>query len=325
MATKTDRIMTMLSLVPRHPSKISTDRLQGYLSDAGFPVTQRTVQRDLQELSVNHPIVLDERSKPYGWSYMAGYNSRGTSMGPFEALAFVIASREYSGRLPSGIAQYLAPLEAEARSTLEAYSSSLATFEKKVARIPQGFSLIPAEIVNGVLDAVYDGLLREKILVVDYATLGEFEFKPLGLAFRDQVTYLVGTFWKYKDIRQLALHRVSSCSVTEAGFSIPKNFSLQQYDESGAFGYVNSEASINLELKMTTAAARHLRETPLSRDQTISSSSNGWVEIVANVNDRKDLVWWILGFGDQIEVISPTRIRDRVCKILSRAMKNYER
>jgi hypothetical protein len=83
----------------------------GFLSDAGFLVTQKTIQRDLHELSATHPLVLDERSKPTGWFYMVEHNNRAEPMNPFEALAYIIASRAFSSKLPSGIAQYLLPQE----------------------------------------------------------------------------------------------------------------------------------------------------------------------------------------------------------------------
>jgi predicted DNA-binding transcriptional regulator YafY len=324
MGKKTDRIMAMLSLIPREPAKISTDRLMGFLSDAGYAVTQRTIQRDLQELSATHPIVLDERSKPYGWSYMAGYNARNESMNPFEALAFIIASREFASNLPSGIAQYLLPQEQAAKRALDSFSSSLASFDKKVARVPRGFSLMPAEIKQSILDAVYDGLLREKVLVLDYATKKQVKVHPLGLVFRDQITYIVCTFWDYEDIRQLALHRVKTCTVTNYDAHTPKDFSLKRYEQTGAFGYLHSDEKINLELKMTIDAAGHLRETPISENQKIVDSNDGWVTVTATVPDREDLRWWVLGFGDYVEVISPGSFRKQIHSALIRAAKNYE-
>jgi len=324
MGKKTERIMAMLSLIPREPAKISTDRLMAYLSDAGFEVTQRTIQRDLNELSATHPIVLDERSKPYGWSFMANHNRRDETMNPFEALAFIIASREYAIKLPSGIAQYLSPLELTAKRTLDSYSSSLAAFDKKIAQIPRGFSLKPAEICHSILDAVYDGLLREKVLLLDYAEKKQLKVHPLGLVFRDQLTYLIATFWNYKDVRQLALHRIESCSVTDTDIQIPSNFSLQSYEDSGAFGYLNSAENIKLELKMKRAAAKHLRDTPLADDQNIVDAEQGWVTVTATVADREDLRWWILGFGDQIQVVMPKALRTRINQVLVRAAKNYD-
>ncbi|CAA0079875.1 Uncharacterised protein [Zhongshania aliphaticivorans] len=324
MGKKIQRIMAMLSLIPREPAKISTDRLMGYLSDAGLAVTQRTIQRDLHEISTTYPIVLDERSKPFGWSYMAGYSYQGVTMNPFEALAFIIAAREFSSRLPSGVAQYLTPQVIVAKRALESYSSNLAAFDKKVVRISAGFKLQPAEINHSILDAVYDGLLREKILELDYTLKKRVRVHPLGLIFKDQITYLVGTFWNYKDVRQLALHRIKNCIVTDSDLKVPVGFNLQKYEETGALGCLKSNKKINLELKMRIAAAKHLRDTPISDDQVITEPDmEGWVTVSGTLPDREDFRWWILGFGEQVEVIKPLALRKNIIITAKRMRELY--
>jgi len=61
----------MLRLVPRHPGEISTAELKQRLADEGFDTTQRTIQRDLMTLSDIYPLTCDDRSKPFGWSWMS--------------------------------------------------------------------------------------------------------------------------------------------------------------------------------------------------------------------------------------------------------------
>jgi predicted DNA-binding transcriptional regulator YafY len=60
----------MLRMVPRAPAKISAREMCEQLSAAEFPVTKRTVERDLKELATVFPIVVDSRDKPYGWSWL---------------------------------------------------------------------------------------------------------------------------------------------------------------------------------------------------------------------------------------------------------------
>jgi hypothetical protein len=62
-----------------------------------------------------------------------------------------------------------------AKRVLDSYSSSLAVFDKNVTRVPRGFSLKVAEINQLTLDTIYDGLLREKVLV-----LVKKEYYPSG-------------------------------------------------------------------------------------------------------------------------------------------------
>ena len=59
----------MLRLVPRYPQKATVQFIRSALQGDGFEVTERTVQRDLNELSVVFPLSVDDREKPYGWSW----------------------------------------------------------------------------------------------------------------------------------------------------------------------------------------------------------------------------------------------------------------
>lgn len=324
MGQKTDRIMLMLKLVPTSPQKISVERLKAYLENAGHAISSRTIQRDLVELSRSYPLELDDRSKPYGWSFMKDRFKPASNMNPFEALSYLLVMDEFSGRLPRALKSYLEPQEAQAVHTLIQYGPNLSNFRKKVFSVPRGFQLLPAEINSDTLNTVYDALLREKVLELDYWDTKGAKINPLGLLYRDQIAYLVCTFWQYNDIRQLAIHRIRNCNVTDEEAHIPKDFQMSSYQKSNAMGYSNTSSKLRLVLRMKEDAAWHLRETPLSHDQMISHYREGLVEVKATVQDRKDLLWWILGFGDSIEVISPEKLRGKVKDIAQKMSKIYE-
>ena len=59
----------MLRLVPRFPQKKTAQTIHQTLLGDGFEVTERTVQRDLNELSCIFPLTVDDSEKPFGWSW----------------------------------------------------------------------------------------------------------------------------------------------------------------------------------------------------------------------------------------------------------------
>lgn len=67
------RHFSILELVPKAPSSISTQQLQKKLVERGFEFPIRMLQRDLQSLYEQGCFGLekDTRSKPYGWSINA--------------------------------------------------------------------------------------------------------------------------------------------------------------------------------------------------------------------------------------------------------------
>jgi len=62
------RQWALLRLLPRYPRKTSVADLIRGLERTGFEVTIRTLQRDLNSLTLSFPIVSDE-AKPQGWSW----------------------------------------------------------------------------------------------------------------------------------------------------------------------------------------------------------------------------------------------------------------
>jgi predicted DNA-binding transcriptional regulator YafY len=81
---------------------------------------------------------------------------------------------------------------------------------------------------------------------------------------------------------------------------------------------------IKLILRMEAPAAEHLHETPLSEDQVITRDKReGWVRISATVHDTSQLRWWVLGFGDQAEVVVPAPLRHALLEIYQSAARRH--
>ncbi len=59
----------MLRMVPRFPKSITTTELAERLEDYGFSVTMRSIQRDLEKLSTDFPLLVDENKRPSQWSF----------------------------------------------------------------------------------------------------------------------------------------------------------------------------------------------------------------------------------------------------------------
>jgi predicted DNA-binding transcriptional regulator YafY len=61
----------------------------------------------------------------------------------------------------------------------------------------------------------------------------------------------------------------------------------------------------------------------LSLDQQIESYDPGRVLVTATLADTQQLTWWLLGFGDKIEVIEPIELRQKIADIALGMVKHY--
>ncbi|MHB8811129.1 MAG: helix-turn-helix transcriptional regulator [Desulfobulbaceae bacterium] len=163
---------------------------------------------------------------------------------------------------------------------------------------------------------------------VHYQRPGEegkiLEINPLGIVFNDPAVYLVATCWDYTDPRLYALHRMSDAKLLETPCTPPQGFDLQRYIDSGAFGFARQcGKTLRLKVLFEEKPASHLRETPLSAEQTITHRKDGRVLIEAEVADTEQLRWWLLGFGAAVEVLGPKRLREEFGKMSRKMAARY--
>ena len=309
------RQWTMLRLIPSYPGKVDTGTLCRKLEDEGFPVSVRTIQRDLRKLSKVFPLWEDDRSIPRGWSW--GKDAKVLDipgMEPPTALTFHIAEKFLSNQLPVVTLGYLKPHFRRAEEVLNATTANgYHTWADKIRVLPRGQPLLPARVKENVQTIVYKALFEERRLIVHYLPRSqeenEYEVNPLGLVFRQGVTYLLATLWDYDEAIQLALHRIQAATLMDKAVTIPEGFDIDAYIDQGEFEYPVSSRPMRLRLLFEKDAAFHLGETPLSQDQVIKTRPDGKVEVRATVKNTRELRWWLLGFGSNVEILGPVSLR----------------
>ncbi|MBS0557603.1 MAG: WYL domain-containing protein [Proteobacteria bacterium] len=310
------RQWSMLRLVPRYPAKVTVQALRQKLADDGFEITQRSLQRDLNELSGSFAIVCDDREKPYGWSWQKDAPSFDLpGLTPAQALTLAMAEQHLQNLLPGPMLEQLRPYFLAARQRLDAEPAPRRSrrWLDKVRSVPATQALLAPVIDTAAQDAVTEALLHERQLDIRYRRRGEradaqARVHPLALVQRGPVLYLSCRFCDYEDVRMLPLHRIVSAQVRDEAARYPKHFSLDEQIEKGKWAF-GSGKKIKLVAIFETDHGEHLYETPLSKDQKIDVLPDGRLRVTATVADTPQLVWWLLGFGGGVEVTAPQRIR----------------
>lgn len=310
------RQWAMLGRIPQHPRLITARELTESLRSEGFDVSKRTVERDLLSLSEIFPLLSNERSRPYGWSWnkdAAAFSF--PSMSPLQALTLELARDHLTTLLPASLLGTLAPYFKCAEGVLSSGDGvkKLANWRKKVAIVQPNQPLIPPSYPEEIIDAVHSALLSEQQLEISYASREKgatknYRVHPLGIVQRGAVTYLVATISDYSDIRLLAVHRIQSAQILDRPANTPEGFELAKYIDRGAFGFGES-SEIELVVRFTDQTVEHLRETPLTSGQTIEPDRPGWVRLHAIVQNTAQLRWWLRAFGNQVEVLEPVSLR----------------
>lgn len=320
-----------LRLIPRHPRIITASEVMKQLAAEGYDVAKRTVERDLQALSGVFPLISDERSRPYGWSWerdAAGFDLPGMSVS--ESLTVIMAQEHLRSVMPASTLSQMAPYFRQAEQKLNTLSghSSLAGWFDKVRIIPPTQPLLSPQVDEAILSTLQEGLLQNRQCEITYQRRGEAEMKtypvsPLGMVQRGVVLYLVCTIKTYPDLKILAIHRVRSVTLLDTPVNRPECFSLDGYLATGAFGW-QADKTIQFEALFSVDAGNHLYETPLSADQTITVQDDGRLKVTARIQYTQQLVWWLLGFAGEVEVAAPVELRSQIGEKLRSAASRYD-
>ncbi len=324
------RHLAMLRRIPRAPSFISTPDLRSALDTLDYTVDIRTVQRDLEALSSIFPLYCDTSSKPYRWQWLAGAEVLDIpGIDAHSALVFKLAAMFLEPLLPVSAMETLMPYFRCADRVLTETGAKCGSWSDKVRVLPRGQRLLMPDVAGTVLEGIHQGLFHGRAVRILYKSRGKAAFKeyvvnPLGLVLRNGLLYLVCTFSGYQDIRQLLLHRMSQAEAMPDPCVAPDGFDLDGYIQAQGFDLSRGRPDIRLCFLFRSAPASALTETPLSADQVMTPLADPqWVEVRATVADTDQLRWWLLGFGNQVEVLEPVELREEFRGIVDDLHRRY--
>ena len=311
------RSLAMLQSIPVHPQSKSTSRICEDLrtENPDYDVTQRTVQRNLDQLSARFPISCEARGRTNHWFWTdRNALTQIPKMGPTTAFVLRMAVEHLQSLMPPTALEFLGPYLRHADDVLN--GTELGRWPEKAAIIDPGLPLIPPAIDSGVQDAVYRGLMTGRRIEATYRSRSRPEARqvgldPLGIVVRRGVVYLVATVAGEDHVRHYALHRMRKARATEDRVLAPQGFRLSSHIRSERqFSYPQSAGKLELRLLFDGDVGDHLKESRLSTDQRTTDQPDGRILVEARVPDTADLRWWLLGFGPSVEILEPAGLRD---------------
>ena len=236
---------------------------------AALGVSPRTIQRDLEVLSLAGVPVYSIRGRGGGWTLLPDYRTRITGLTPSEVMSVFVGAT----------AHVLADLG------LDASSDQAVT--KLIASLPEG-TRREAEYARQRLlidhagwddrretprwlDLCREALWEERRLAIIYADGTEpFEVSPLGLVAKARTWYLVAARTDGR-LRTYRLSRLTSATLTNTPFTRPADFDLATYWTQSQRELQASRPSYPITLKVRDHAVRRFRPT-----HPMVPADNGW-------------------------------------------------
>ena len=289
-------------------------------------VSRRTVYRDLA--------TIEKVGIPFFYNHAdGGYQMHASGLLPAinlnleEALALVLMATELgrTGRLPffqpacDAAAKIESTLPLGLRAALGGLMQRMAVRPGPVARhnsLQETYRLAQRAIARReTLQAVY----------ISFHDKGQIRTRldSYWLMFHERAWYLIGRSAAHKAIRTFKLSRFKTLTLMGTHFKLPKGLTLEKH-LGNAWGMMRGEKTYEVELRFSPLISPNVAEVNWHRTQRIRWDEDGHVFFTATVDGLDEIVWWVLGYGPEVEVLRPPQLRQRLAAMARRMVGTYE-
>jgi len=291
-------------------------------------VSRRTVFRDLETLRQSGlPLTYDEDHQRYhipGSCYLPP-----TNFTPEEALALIVLCHELGDR--SGL-----PFFGPARSAAVKLESTLPGRLREQLRNVAGAIEIHAPPGNPLAgqDPVYEQLLeaisKHRCVRIRYGSLTEWKeigtrLSPYRLLFSRRSWYVIGRSSLHRATRTFNIGRIVKAEILEDTYEVPRGFSLDRYLRNAWHLIPEKGRDRDVVIRFSKMVAQNVAEVRWHKTQQATFNEDGTLEFRATVSGLWEITWWILGYGDQAEVLKPPELRKMVADRARQMAAMYER
>ena len=280
-------------------------------------VCRRTVFRDIEALrAAGMPIAFDADHDRY--SIPGVYFLPPINFTPAEALSLVALANEMgrSDRLPFYEPAHAAALKLEG-SLPPALRDELRVMTRAIRIHPTPVSPLTAK--EGIYQQLIDARAKRRVVRIEYDSLTEWEriktkLRPYHLLFCRHSWYVIGRSSLHSEVRTFNLSRINTVELLEKRYSVPKSFSIDRYLGNAWALTPEPGPAYDIVVKFAPLVARNVAEVKWHTTQKVELQSDRSLVFRAQVSGLNEIVWWILAFGDQAEVIQPERLRRLVAQ-----------
>lgn len=134
--------------------------------------------------------------------------------------------------------------------------------------------------------------------------------------------YLVGYDEERRATRTFKIERIGEVSLTPRRFEPPAAYRAGSV-LAAAWDVIGDQDALDVVLRFSPAAASRVAEARWHRSQVTEPQPDGSLLWRATVAGPFEIGIWILGWGDDVEVLEPLELRQRIAGQLARAAAHY--
>ena len=138
----------------------------------------------------------------------------------------------------------------------------------------------------------------------------------------EHAVYVIGFCHLRHEIRVFRLDRIVEAQALDEKFELPPDFDADEY--LNAYWSVTATGEPRtVKLRFRPEVARIARETVWHHSQVTEPQTDGCAVVTMKLAPTRDLVSFILGWSDMVEVLQPASLRQKVAEAANHVLKMY--
>jgi len=284
---------------------------------AEWEVSAKTIQRDIEYLrdELEAPIAYDEVKHGLHYTDPAWFLPS-VMLSEGDILALLVGTQALNMYKGTPVARELKAIYAKLAKLLPG----------KISIAPElifsrfSFSNPPARPIDeNVWKLLIRGLLNRKVTLIEYASPRSDEPKkhtihPLHLANIEGDWYLLAHETRWGDLTQFAVSRIRQVELQEAAFVPPKGFDADKLlaERFGKFVHMDGGRPLKVRMVFRARIATAVSERVWHPRQKTRVLKNGRLMLEFPVAEVRDVVPWVLSWGNYVVRVEPKALRDAV-------------
>ena len=326
--TQHRRLDRLRETLESHPSGLTLDELAALLH-----VTTRSVRRYLDELDrwTQLESIPTAPGAAHVWRIKPSERGRALVVRRTQAFALLAARRVFDVMRGSALYDELDVVHRQlvqlahrptARAGQRGELASGQRLEERLVYVP---SPSRSYVERGEeLDDLFHAVADLHAVRFRHRPRGErLVFHPYALVLHRGRVLCIGRDAGARATRVVDFDRTSDLAGVETErFELPEDFAVDDYLE-GEFGVAPPSERTRVLIEFDPRVADDVRSRRLHPTQRIATAPDGRIRLSAAVGDRRELVRWVLGFGDAARVIEPPELAAEIRSRLAGALARY--
>jgi predicted DNA-binding transcriptional regulator YafY len=317
---RADQLLSIVLLLQAHgqlSSRALAERLE---------VSERTIHRDMEALSVSGIPVVAERGSNGGWSLLGEYRTNLTGLNEAEIQSLfvtqppkLLADLRLKQASEGALLKLLAALPAMYRQGAEQARRRIHVDTGGWSRNEETAPLLPV-----LQEAIWsERKLRFTYLRGPGCDPIVREVDPLGLVAKGSAWYLVAGV--AGDVRSYRISRMSSAEVLDQACVVPVGFDLAAFWDQSTTAFKSALPNYTATFRVAPDVFPRLRFAGrFARvNEPVATDEQGWLQVTVGFDVEEIACEFALSFGSRLEVLEPRSLREKVIAAAQQVVAFY--